>query len=47
MVIYAVAIAVCVVSRWAAFALYVVVAILWLIPDRRLSSSLERATAVE
>jgi uncharacterized membrane protein len=41
MVLYAVGIAVCAASRWAAFSLYVVVAILWLIPDRRLASSLE------
>ncbi len=40
-VIYVVAIAVCVVSRWAAFALYVAVAIMWLIPDRRLAETIE------
>jgi uncharacterized membrane protein len=37
MVIYATGVAVCVVSRWAAVALYVVVAVMWLVPDRRLA----------
>jgi len=45
MVIYAVAIAVCVVSRWAAFALYVAVAIMWLVPDRRLVATVEEHAA--
>jgi TMEM175 potassium channel family protein len=45
--IYAVAIAVCVVSRWIAFALYVAVAIMWLVPDRRLAPSLEDSAQAE
>jgi uncharacterized membrane protein len=35
-VIYAVAIALAFVSRWVALALYVTVALMWLVPDRRL-----------
>jgi uncharacterized membrane protein len=45
MVIYAVAIAVCVVSRWAAFAMYVAVAVMWLVPDRRLAPMIEEHPA--
>ncbi len=47
MVIYVAAIAVCVVSRWAAFALYVAEAVMWLIPDRRLTQSIEERAASE
>jgi uncharacterized membrane protein len=47
MVIYAVAIGVSVVSRWAAFALYVVVAVMWLVPDRRLVPGDEATSATE
>jgi len=36
-VIYAVAVALSVVARWVAFGLYVVVAVMWLVPDRRLA----------
>jgi uncharacterized membrane protein len=36
-VIYAVGVAVSALSRWVALALYVVVAVMWLIPDRRLA----------
>ena len=39
-VLYAVAIPLAFVNRWIALALYVVVALLWLIPDRRLESRL-------
>lgn len=35
-VIYAVAIAIAFVNNWLAFAIYVLVAILWLVPDRRI-----------
>jgi uncharacterized membrane protein len=34
--IYAVAIAISFLSRWAAFGLYIFVALMWLIPDRRI-----------
>jgi len=44
-VIYAVAVGVSVVSSWAAFALYVVVAIMWLVPDRRLAPVIEERAA--
>lgn len=40
LVIYAVAIAISFVSSWVAFALYVVVAILWFLPDRRIERAL-------
>ncbi len=39
--IYAVAIAVCFVNAWMGFALYCLVALLWLIPDRRIERKLE------
>ena len=45
MVIYAVAIAVCVASRWVAFAMYVVVAVMWLVPDSRLFPTIEEHAA--
>ena len=41
--IYAVGIALTFVSRWLALAAYVVVALMWLIPDRRLESRLQEA----
>jgi uncharacterized membrane protein len=40
--IYAVAIPLAFVSRWVALALYVVVSLMWLVPDRRLESTIER-----
>jgi len=40
--IYAVAIPLSFFSRWAAVGLYVVVSLLWLIPDRRLESRVDR-----
>jgi uncharacterized membrane protein len=42
-VLYAVAIPVAFWWRWASLALYVVVALLWLIPDRRIESILREA----
>jgi uncharacterized membrane protein len=41
-VIYATAIPLAFVSRWVALGLYVVVALMWLVPDRRLESRIER-----
>ncbi len=41
-VIYAIAIALTIVSPWIAFALYVLVAIMWLIPDPRIEKTLTR-----
>jgi uncharacterized membrane protein len=41
--IYAVAIPIAFVSRWTAVALYVVVALLWLIPDRRVERTIAAA----
>jgi uncharacterized membrane protein len=45
MVIYAVAVAVCVLSRWLALAMYVSVAVMWLVPDRRLAPTIEEQSA--
>ena len=45
-VIYAVAIPLAFVSRWIAVALYVVVAVLWLIPDRRVERTLAAGETV-
>jgi uncharacterized membrane protein len=42
-VIYAVAIGVAFVNPWLAICLYVVVALMWLVPDRRLESRLNQA----
>jgi len=42
-VIYAVAIPFAFVSRWIALGLYIVVALMWLVPDRRIESSVEPA----
>jgi len=42
-VLYTVAIPLAFVNRWAALVLYVVVALMWLVPDRRLESRIERA----
>jgi uncharacterized membrane protein len=39
-VIYAVAIALSFVNQWAAVALYVLVAVMWLVPDRRIEKTL-------
>jgi len=44
-VIYAAAIGLAFVSRWIAIALYVVVALMWLIPDRRLEARLSAPQA--
>jgi uncharacterized membrane protein len=44
-VIYAVGIALALVNRWLALAAYVVVALMWLIPDRRLESRLQETAA--
>ena len=44
-VLYAVRIALCAVSRWAAVAIYVVVAVMWLVPDRRLATTIEQAVS--
>jgi uncharacterized membrane protein len=41
-VIYAVAIPLAVVNSWVAFALYVLVAVIWLVPDRRIEKTLGR-----
>ena len=41
-VLYAVALAVSGICAWLAVALYVLVAILWLIPDRRIEDTLAR-----
>jgi uncharacterized membrane protein len=42
-VLYAVAIPLAFVSRWIALALYVVVALIWLVPDRRIESRIQGA----
>jgi uncharacterized membrane protein len=44
MVLYAVAIPLTIVSRWISMGIYVVVAILWLVPDRRLTPVLGQPT---
>jgi uncharacterized membrane protein len=41
-VIYAVAIPIAFVNRWVALGLYVVVALIWLVPDRRLEATVKR-----
>ncbi len=41
-VIYALAIALTIVNSWIAFALYVLVAVMWLIPDPRIEKTLTR-----
>jgi uncharacterized membrane protein len=41
--IYAVAIPLAFVNRWIAVALYVVVALMWLVPDRRIESRIDSA----
>jgi uncharacterized membrane protein len=38
--LYAIAIAMSFVRQWIAFALYVLVALMWLVPDRRIESKL-------
>jgi uncharacterized membrane protein len=43
--IYAAAIPTCLLSRWVALGGYVVVAVMWLVPDRRLAPTLEERTA--
>ena len=42
-VLYLTAIAVAFVARWASLAIYVAVAVMWLVPDRRIEDKLERA----
>ena len=42
MVIYVAAIALCFVSQWIAGALYVLVALMWLVPDRRIERAFTR-----
>jgi uncharacterized membrane protein len=44
LVFYAVAIPVALVNAWLACALYVVVAIMWLVPDRRIEEAVTRRT---
>ena len=41
--IYAVAIPLAFVNRWISVALYVVVALMWLVPDRRIESRIDSA----
>ena len=41
LLIYAIAIVAVVINPWLSFALYVLVAVIWLIPDRRIERSLE------
>src|SRR5438477_196258 len=43
MMLYAIAIPMAFVDRWIAYALYVVVALMWLAPDRRIESRIEAA----
>jgi uncharacterized membrane protein len=40
-VLYAIAIATTLASRWVALGIYVVVAVMWLVPDRRLAATIE------
>jgi uncharacterized membrane protein len=42
-VVYAVAIPLAFVNRWIALALYVLVSLIWLVPDRRLESTIGQA----
>ena len=42
LVLYAGAIPLCFVNRWVGFAIYWVVALVWLVPDRRIEKALER-----
>ncbi|MGI9023162.1 MAG: TMEM175 family protein [Acidimicrobiales bacterium] len=42
-VLYVAAIPLAFVNRWIAFGLYVAVALMWLVPDRRLEAAVERA----
>jgi uncharacterized membrane protein len=44
-VIYAVAIALAFVNQWVSDALYVLVALMWLIPDRRIEAKLDKPVA--
>jgi uncharacterized membrane protein len=41
-VVYAVAIPLAFVRQWISAALYVLVALMWLVPDRRIESKLDR-----
>jgi uncharacterized membrane protein len=43
LIIYLLAIPVSVVNAWAGFGLYVLVAIMWLVPDRRIAKTLAKA----
>ena len=47
LVFYAVAIVVAFINPWIAFSLYVVVAIIWLVPDRRIEKNLVQQSATE
>ena len=42
-VLYAIAIPLAFVNRWISFALYVLVALMWLVPDRRIEKALEKS----
>ena len=42
-ILYAIAIPMAFVNRWVAYALYVIVALMWLAPDRRIESRIEAA----
>jgi uncharacterized membrane protein len=44
LVFYVAGIGLCFVERWAGFAMYVAVALMWLIPDRRIERRLDRET---
>ena len=46
LVIYAAAIPLSFVSRWIAFGLYVVVAVMWVVPDRRIEKKLNNRELV-
>jgi uncharacterized membrane protein len=47
MLIYAAAIALCIVSPWLACALYALVAVMWLIPDRRIEKELSSRATID
>ena len=45
MVLYAVAIPLALVNRWIADGIYVFVALMWLVPDRRIESKLKASSS--
>jgi uncharacterized membrane protein len=47
LLIYGVSIASCLISQWIACALYVVVALIWMIPDRRIERTLQQGQSPE